>query len=156
MTVRIEHRIGVATPAEVLWDVLADFPRWREWNAVHPEFNGKLLIGGPVEYVEQLPGKEPQRLAATVDDWTPMDKIHLKVARGLMNRSFRYLEIDAVAEQGCIFSNGEIYSGLVGEMAVQSTRGDRFRAFRDLGETLKARAEQLWAERRGEDQPALL
>lgn len=156
MSTRVEHRIGIAAPSDAIWDVLTDFPRWREWNAVHPEFNGKLSIGGPVEFVEKVGEREPKRLAAVVEDWTPRDMIHLRVSRGLMNKSLRYFEIEALSETGCIFSNGEIYDGLIGSEVAKLSQGDRFRAFRDLNEEVKRRAEQLWAERRGDQQPDLL
>ena len=29
--VRVEHRIGVAAPAEAIWQVIADLPRWSTW-----------------------------------------------------------------------------------------------------------------------------
>lgn len=156
MTTRVEHRIGVAAPADAVWDVLSDFPRWGEWNAVHPDFNGRLAIGGGVDFVEQLPGKSPARLAGIIEDWVPMDQIHIRVARGPLNRSLRYFEIEKLAETGCILSNGELYDGLIGARWAKLSQDDRFRAFRDLNEALKARAEQLWAERRGDQQPDLL
>lgn len=155
MTTRVEHRIGVAAPADALWDVLSDFPRWGEWNAVHPEFNGRLSIGGGVDFVESIAGKT-RRLAGVIEDWVPMDQIHIRVARGPMNRSLRYFEIEKLAEVGCILSNGELYDGLIGERWAKLSQGHRFRAFRDLNEALKVRAERLWAERRGEEQPDLL
>lgn len=156
MSTRVEHRIGVAAPADAIWDVLTDFARWREWNAFHPEFNGRLSIGGTVEFVEKVGEREPRRLTAVVEDWVPSDQIHLRVARGVMNKSIRYFEIEKLSDTGCIFSNGEIYEGLIGAEVAKLTQGDRFRGFRALNEELKTRAEQLWAERRGEEQPALL
>ena len=155
MTTRVEHRIGIAAPVDAVWDVLSDFARWGEWNAVHPEFNGRLAIGGGVDFVETVGGKT-RRLAGVIEDWVPMDQIHIRVARGPLNRSLRYFEIEKLAETGCILSNGELYDGFIGARWAKFSQGDRFRAFRDLNEAMKRRAEQLWADRRGDEQPDLL
>ena len=47
MSIRIEHRIGVAASPEKVWEVIADLDRWSEWNALHPEIRGQIAIGAP-------------------------------------------------------------------------------------------------------------
>ncbi len=141
MSVKIENRIGIAAPADRVWDVLTDFPRWRDWNAVNPEINGKLGMGATLDVVEQLPGREARRLAATVTDWEPLNQILWRVARGPMARSLRFLEIEALTDTACIFANGEVWEGPLGPLMVRGERGIRQRAYRDLGEALKRRVE---------------
>ena len=29
---KIEHRIGIQAPADVIWEILADIPGWEAWN----------------------------------------------------------------------------------------------------------------------------
>ena len=65
MSIRIEHRIGVAASPEMVWEVIADFERWSEWNSLHPEVRGVIAIGGRLEVAEVLDG-EPGRLHQVV------------------------------------------------------------------------------------------
>ena len=43
--VRIEHRVGIATPPEVIWDLLYDLKGWSRWNPLYPEASGDIHIG---------------------------------------------------------------------------------------------------------------
>ena len=49
----------------------------------------------------------------SVIDWVPNEQIvwAARYGGGLM-RSTRYMEIEALGEAGCLFSNGEIFKGL--------------------------------------------
>ncbi len=141
MSVKIEHRIGVAAPAERIWAVLSDLPAWRDWNPVHPEVNGRLAIGATLEVVEQLPDAPPRRLAMTVEDWVPNGQILWRGSRGPLARSIRYLEIETLSDTGCIFANGELYEGVLGTLAAKRRRRALKRAFAAMGEALKARVE---------------
>jgi hypothetical protein len=73
----------------------------------------------------------------------------MKSMAGLIE-NVRFLEIETLSETGCIFSNGEIYGGLMGPSgsAVKQRRVIR-RGFTALGEALRDRAEALWRERSG-------
>ena len=69
MSIRIEHRIGVAASPEKVWEVIADLDRWSEWNALHPEIRGQIAIGATLEVAEVIEG-EPGRLhQVVVPDW---------------------------------------------------------------------------------------
>ena len=43
--VRVEHRIGVQAPADVVWDIVYDLGRWNEWNPTYPQAAGEVRIG---------------------------------------------------------------------------------------------------------------
>ena len=74
MSFRIEHRIGIAAPAPVVWDVLADLPGWSEWNPLHGHIEGELRINGRLLLNERMSGRE-QPVAVTVVDWVPNEQI---------------------------------------------------------------------------------
>ena len=42
---RIEDRIGIQAPAEVIWEIVHDLSRWHEWNPTYPRAAGRLRIG---------------------------------------------------------------------------------------------------------------
>ena len=85
-----------------------------------------------------------------VVDWVPRDQIHwtLSLMGGLV-RSVRYLELEILGEENCIFSNGEIFGGLLGPMIAKSKRRAIRKGFTALSEALAERAEAAWRERRG-------
>lgn len=141
MSIRIEHRIGVAAAPEKVWAVIVDFERWSDWNPLHPEATGRLSIGGALEVVEVLEGEAPRRAQVTVPDWTPEQQLIWRDRRGFLSRSTRYFEIEKLSETGCVLANGEIFEGLRGEdWAIRRQR--KFRAaFEAINEAIKARAE---------------
>ncbi len=149
MAFRIEHRIGVQAPAEVVWEVLFDLPSWGAWNPTHPEVRGKIALEAKLEVTEALPGRPPTRLNAVVQDWEPNNQILWRVARGPLASSVRYLEIEALSATGCIFANGELFSGALCEVQAKQRRRPTFQGFKALGEALKDRAETAWRERQG-------
>jgi hypothetical protein len=108
--VRVEHRIGVQAPAEVIWECIADISRWPEWNPLYPKAEGQLRIDTKLELTQALPGEKPRVIRPTIVDWVPNEQIlwRMRSWAGML-RSIRYIEIEALTETGCIFSNGEIF-----------------------------------------------
>ena len=60
--------------------------------------------------------------------------------------SIRYLEIEAMSDDGCIFSNGEIFRGLLGDTVARQVRASVKAGFTALGEAVRDRAEAVWRE----------
>ena len=113
MAFRIEHRIGVAAPADTIWELLADVERWPEWNPLYTQASGKLGIGAALKLREAVPGRPPREFAPVVVDWEPRSQI-LWRENGVLARTMRYIEIEALTETGCIFANGAFFHGIAG------------------------------------------
>ena len=60
MSYRIEHRIGIAVPAEVIWDIVADVPGWEAWNPLYPSASGVIRIGEVLNLTLALRGQKPE------------------------------------------------------------------------------------------------
>jgi hypothetical protein len=150
MHIRIEHRIGIAAPAEVIWEVLGDIAAWPQWNPSYPSVEGELKIGAPLELVERI-GDQDRRVSARVEDWVPDSQIlwRAKALGGWVKR-LRYHEIEVLAETSCIFSNGEIWDGRYAGYAMKGGRRAYYNAYEALGEALKARVEEVWAAKPAE------
>jgi hypothetical protein len=150
MPLKIEHRVGVKAPVSVIWEVLYDLDRWPEWNPLYPEVSGTIRFGETLKLKLALPDQPERDLEATVLEWTPDEAIHWKTSRlrGLV-RTIRYLEIEAMSETGSVFSNGEVFSGLLGPRVAHGLRASLKRGFADFGEALRDRAEAMWRERAG-------
>ena len=147
---RIEDRIGIQAPAEVIWEIVSDLGSWREWNPTYPEAEGQIRIGEVLSVTLTLPGQPPQALKAKVLEWVPNEQLHweLRLMGGLI-KTLRYIEIEALTNQSCVVDNGEIFGGLMGPSLGKRMGGAVRRGFRAMNEALKDRAEATWAERRG-------
>jgi hypothetical protein len=148
--IRIEQRIGVQAPAEVIWDVIYDLERWHEWNPLYPRASGRIAIGQPLDLTLALPGQPERQIQPVVLEWVPNEQLHwrLSVMGGLM-KSIRFIEIDALSETGCIVNNGELFQGLMAKTALRQVGRSVHRGFGQMNEALKARAETLWSQRQG-------
>ena len=149
---KIEHRIGVAAPPHILWELLQDLESWPSWNPIYTKVKGKLGYGEEVHLTCRLPDQpEPLELVATIIEWVPDEQIHwtTRAMRGLV-RTTRYIEIDKLTDEACIFANGELIQGFLAKSAGRKLARSMWKGFELMGEAVKARAEALWAERKAE------
>jgi hypothetical protein len=147
---RIEHRIGIQAPAEVIWGLIADLDRWSEWNPLYTRAIGKISIGATLDLTLALPGEAPRQIQPKVMDWEPDAQLVWRLDLvPMLAHTVRYLEIEALSETGCVFNNGEFFHGMLGERAGRSKRRVIHEGFTALGETVKARAEAAWRAQGG-------
>jgi len=133
----------------VIWEVISDLKSWPEWNALYPKAAGEIRIGGTLELTLVLPGQPPQEIKPTVMEWVPNDQLHWKLSMmGGLVRTIRYFEIESLAEESCIVTNGEIFGGFLGPSVGKRMGRPVYRAFSDLNDALKARAQLLWQRRK--------
>jgi hypothetical protein len=155
LPLKIEHRIGVRTPAAPIWELVSDINGWSKWNPLYPKAEGVLGFGAPLLLEVALPGETPRAIKPTVTDWTPNEQIiwTLKMLGGLI-RSTRYIEIETLDNGNCVFSNGEIFEGpLMGLINKQQRRAIKA-GFVAFGETVRDKAEAAWIAQ-GHDLPEL-
>ena len=145
MSLKLEHRLGIQAPPEAIWAVLFDIPGWARWNPLYPEASGQVRIGSKLTLKLTLDGREPQIITPTIIDWVPNEQIHwsLKMLGGLV-KSTRYLEIEALGETGCIFSNGELFEGALGPSIAKRLREPIRAGFAAMGEAVKAEVARTW------------
>jgi hypothetical protein len=145
---RIEHRVGIQAPGEVIWEVISDLESWEEWNPIYPKASGEIRIGSVLDVTLALPGQAPQQLKPTVMEWVPNEQLHWRLSMvGGLVKTIRYFEIEALAQASCIVSNGEIIGGFLGPRLGKRMSRTIYRAFVEMNEALKTRAEGLWQAR---------
>lgn len=145
---RIEHRIGVQAPAEVVWEVISDLGAWEQWSKLYPRASGDIHIGSVLDITLALPGQAPRQIQPTVLEWVPNEQLHWRLTLlGGLVKTTRFFEIETLAEASCIVSNGEIIGGLIGPRVGKRVGRTIYRAFVEMNEALKARAEALWRAR---------
>jgi hypothetical protein len=145
LPLKIEHRIGVQTPAPVVWEMVADVNGWPAWNPLYPKARGEIGFGAELELEVALPGEAPRAIKPKVTDWTPGEQIiwQLSMMGGLI-RSIRYIELETLDNGNCIFSNGEIFQGLGMRLIGKKTQKAIKAGFTAFGETVRDRAEAAW------------
>jgi hypothetical protein len=147
--IRIEHRIGIQAPAEVIWEVISDLESWEQWNKLYPKASGQIRIGGVLELTLALPGQQPQQIKPTVLEWVPNEQLHWRLTMlGGFVKTTRFFEIESLAEASCIVSNGELFAGMMGPSVAKRMGRSIYRGFSEMNEALKARAEALWQARK--------
>jgi hypothetical protein len=145
----VEHRTGVQAPAEIIWEVIADFASWKDWNPVHPRIEGEMRIGTSL-VVELVPVEDGPvtTLAPVVQDWVPFEQLHWRTSRlGGFVTAIRYLEIESMGPENATFSNGELFMGPLVRFVSREERRRLRGAFTRMGEAVKAHAEAIWSQR---------
>jgi hypothetical protein len=148
LPLKIEHRIGIQTPPEVIWEIVSDISKWHAWNPLYTQASGVLGFNSVLTLQLTLPGEKPRTIKPTIVDWTPNEQViwSLSLMGGLI-RSVRYLEVEKLTDTGCIFSNGEIFEGPLQGMIPKKTRKAIKAGFTAMGEAVRDRAEALWKAR---------
>lgn len=148
LPLKLEHRIGVQTPTEAIWPMVADIAGWPAWNPLYPKAEGKLAFDSILMLEVALPGERPRLIKATITDWTPGEQIIWKVSLfGGFLRSTRYIEIESLGEESSIFSNGEIFEGPLLNLMTRSQKKAIKAGFTAFGEAVRDRAEAGWRAR---------
>ena len=147
---RIEHRLGVPTPAPVVWQVLAELERWAAWNPLYVRAEGMLRIGTQLTLTQALDGRPTVLIQPTIVDWVPDAQILWRLSQnGGFIRRMRYLEIDKLTDEACIFSNGEDWSGLLAGFLPDDLRRAMRAGFAAMGEAVCKEAVRLWNQQGG-------
>ncbi len=149
MAVKLERRIGIQAPDEIVWEILSDIPGWADWCPIYPRAEGEIRIGDRWAVELALPGEPVHTINPVILDWAPFDHIHwrLDLMRGWA-RTVRFLEIEKMGDENVIFSNGEIFDGLLGPSIARRLRRPVLEGFEAMNEVLKQRSEALWQARK--------
>ncbi|HEY2481189.1 MAG TPA: SRPBCC domain-containing protein [Caulobacteraceae bacterium] len=142
MRVKLEHRTGVRASAETIWRLIADIEAWPNWNPLYTKAQGVIRMGAPLDLEVTLPGQAPRAIRPVVLDWIPNEQLlwQIKMLGGLI-KSIRYFEIEELAPGSCIFSNGEMFDGMLGPSVARRLREPIRAGFRAMGEAVKSLAE---------------
>lgn len=146
------NRVEIDAPASVVWDILTDFARYKEWNPFCVDCDSRLEMGAPVKMklasytvpgvivdnLEYICAIEPERLIS----WELPDmEIWPYPAR-------RDQIIEPLGDDRCAYKSTDAFYGDNG-IHVMRFCGDWVkRAFDDTAVALKARAEAMFAARK--------
>jgi uncharacterized protein YndB with AHSA1/START domain len=54
MSITLDETVDIAAPAELVWEVIVDFPRYAEWNPFVIECRSSLKPGDPIDLLVKL------------------------------------------------------------------------------------------------------
>lgn len=145
LPLKIEHRIGVQAPPDLIWSFVSDVPGWPSWNPLYPRAAGEVQFGAQLTLDLAMPGEPVRTIRPTVQDWTPNEQIIWTGSLfGGLVKTTRYIEIERLADASCIFSNGELYEGPLQRLIGRRRRRTIKAGFTALGEAVRDRAEAIF------------
>lgn len=140
--------VTINAPAQLVWEVLTDFSAYGEWNAFCPSIEAQLVMGSPVkmqvdlgmglqEQVEYITCIEAPRKITWSMANNPGDPIHA-------DRSQVITPLDA---KSCTYVTYDEFSGEAVDAMVEAMGAAVEKGFNLCAQGVKARSEQLFAQR---------
>lgn len=138
----VGHRIEIAASAATVWAVIADLDHWGTWNPLYIQASGQPLVGTPLDMTIALEGMKPQKARATVVTVRPGACLEYGISNlGGLVQAFRYIEITPLGPDRCEVANGEIMSGLLGNLLARVVGEKVRKGLQAMNEALKAKIE---------------
>lgn len=143
--------VTIDAPAELVWQVLVDFPAYGEWNDFCPSIEAQLVIGSPVkmqvdlgsglqEQVEYITCIEAPRKITWSMENKPGDPVHAD----------RSQVVEPIDERRCTYVTYDEFSGPAVVPMVEALGKAVENGFNVCAQGVKARAERLYAARSGD------
>ncbi len=140
----IATEILIDAPAQLVWKILTDLPRYPEWNGFLPRVEGRLEEGASIDFIFELPRGFRMRTVARVLEATPPQALRW-AGHFLWPRLFRaehYFLLEPIEAARTRFQHGEIFSGLLLPLAWLVLRTQGPPVYKQMNVDLKRRAEK--------------
>lgn len=149
MALVIDRTLDIAAPAEIVWEVIRDLPRYGEWNPFCIEVKSTLRPGDPIDMRVKLMAR-PQfqrEYVAEYEEGRGFAYCMKPVPGGALS-SRRSHAIASLAADRCRYESRFRLQGWLMPL-VRALLGRRLlTGFTAMNEGVRQRAERLWAERR--------
>lgn len=143
----IEQRIDIAAPAELVWQVLSDLPRYGEWNPFCIECRSSLRPGEPIDMKVKL-----MRRPQTQREWM----LRYEAGRGFAYQmkpvplgalsSLRFHELQVLDAQRTRYRSYFHLQGWLKPLVLALFRRQLQEGFTGMTQALRQRAEALWQQ----------
>lgn len=140
----IHTEVGIGAPAARVWEILADFDGWPQWNPF-ARVKGRLAMGERLEVEISLPGKAPMTFRPSIVKLEPGRELRWLGSlgvRGLFDgeHGFRIVPEDAGR---CRFEQFESFRGLLVVPILWKIEETTRAGFRVMNRALKVKAEAV-------------
>jgi len=143
MTYQINTELAIGAPVAQVWDIIADFPRYPEWNPFILEVVGEVRQGASVRYRFEFPKGLRIWATAKILRFEPGHEL-LWAAHFLTPALFNgvhHFRVGAAPEGGALFQHGEVFSGLALPLITPILRRDGPAIYAGLNQALARRVE---------------
>lgn len=143
-----DHNLEIDAPAELVWEVITDFPHYGEWNPFCLECTSTLKPGDTINMRVNL-GRAPQKVVEIIESCVPGKgfSYHMKPLPLGALRSLRSHAIEACgADKSQYRSHFELSGWLLPLVAAMFGEGMQS-GFEQMSAGVKQRAEDLWRQR---------
>jgi hypothetical protein len=144
----LNNELEINASAERVWQLLTDFAQFPQWNPFIQRVSGEPTAGAQLKVTIQPSGTQATTIRPTVLKAEPNHELRW-IGHWLMPGLFddeHIFTIEPLAADRVRFTQREIYTGLFAAFQVHSRNADTRRGFREMGQALKTRAEQLRSE----------
>jgi hypothetical protein len=142
--------VDIAAPAEFVWDVLLDYPRYPEWNPYTVRVHSTCAVGDPVDlYLPDplRPGElMHQREWVCVVDPPTRFAYEMPATPELDVHARRDQVIESTGPDSCTYWTTDAFRGPLADMVMEHSGAWVKDGFDAVAVALKARCEELWAE----------
>ncbi len=148
MSFIIEKTVEINAPADIVWEVITDLPRYGEWNPFVRECESSLQPGEPIVMKVKI-GLMTQTAEEVIQDCKPQSHLsyHMKPIEPGALSSFRSHNLESMnTTHSRYHSHFELKGWLMPLVRLMMGRNLRT-GFVGMTDGIKRRAEQLWAER---------
>jgi hypothetical protein len=142
MTRIVAASVEIDAPAAHVWAVLADLPRYPEWNPFTPEVSSTLRVGDPLRVTVRL-GGGTRAQQGRVTEHVPGQRVcwRIDLISPILLRADRSQAVEAIGERRCRYVTREQFSGALAGLVIRTQAAVLRRGFEALAAALKSRAE---------------
>lgn len=139
----IRTEITVNAPAQVVWNLLTDFDRYKTWNPFM-QISGTAKQGNRLKITIFLEGQKPQAFQPVILECIPgksfrwLGSLFIK---GLFDGE-HFFQLEPVSENKTRFIHGENFSGLLSGLILKLIREKTTAGFEKMNKGLKQEAER--------------
>lgn len=147
MRKHLHTEIEIAAPAAVVWAVLTDLPKVRQWNDFLLRLEGETAVGAQWRVEMQVGARKPMRFTPRIIEWEAervMRWLGRTGVRGLFDGEHGFV-IEPLTADRVRFVHEERFSGILVRPLLWMLGDDLPDAFEAFNRALKARAEALHA-----------
>ena len=141
----LRSEIEIEASAERVWQLLADFPSFPQWNPFIRKATGNIRVGERLEVNIQPSGASAMTFRPTVLKVEPNRELRW-LGLLLISRLFdgeHIFTIEPLGEGRVRFTQREVFTGLLVPLFARGLDTDTRRGFEEMNLALKTRAEQV-------------
>jgi len=149
MSFRIDHTHEVAAPAEVVWEVITDLPRYGEWNPFVVAASSSLEVGAPIDMRVRVLSFMTQSQRETISHMEPGRSYCYGLARGRVAALYseRCHVVTPTGPGRCRYESRFLLSGWLSPLVAGLLGRSLRRGFTAMSAAVGRRAESLAASR---------